>query len=450
MSLPTPHYELARITGDGRCEEVRIYPLSEPPWEARLDRRGFLQAGLTAAAVLAALRGGAARAASSDAVDADSISCSDALAHDVPVSALAVSPDGATLASAGRGGDIKLWTLPLGSLATVLKDGYRSGQALGFTGDNRILLALHGRSLQRWQLSEETPEQMKGQLAAVGENFLALSADANAVAVLTPAANVEVRSLSGGEPRHVLKQHRGEPAAVLSGDGATLAVDSGRSATVLGDSAQAKRTVPLGGGAPRRLALDLRGRWLAVGNVRGRVHAWSLAPESPSELSLQEHGQPVETLAFSADGTLLAAGDRKGVIHLWRLPEGSLIKTLRGRPGAVTALAFNPDASLLISGTRAGVIQLWELPAGTLRSCLVDLEVSPSSSDGNRYEMRTESGRILSYTAPCGSPLPPGAICTCNCVPGSVAPPAPPVSSGGGSGGYYCTCNKVCVCIPVG
>lgn len=50
-------------------------------------------------------------------------------------------------------------------------------------------------------------------------------------------------------------------------------------------------------------------------------------------------------------------------------------------------------------------------------------------------------------TLPCGSPIPIGAICTCNCVP------VP--GSGGYSGGYtpyrYCYCVPVCTCnlIPV-
>ena len=62
-------------------------------------------------------------------------------------------------------------------------------------------------------------------------------------------------------------------------------------------------------------------------------------------------------------------------------------------------------------------------------------------------------GQTITYTLPCGSPIPPGAVCTCNCVPGSYVPSRPKSSrsrsrsrSGGGS---YCSCNKVCTCVPV-
>lgn len=47
-------------------------------------------------------------------------------------------------------------------------------------------------------------------------------------------------------------------------------------------------------------------------------------------------------------------------------------------------------------------------------------------------------------TLPCGSPIPPGATCTCNCVP--VATPRRSSSYGTRS---ICTCNKVCTCVPV-
>src|SRR6185436_4213245 len=54
---------------------------------------------------------------------------------------------------------------------------------------------------------------------------------------------------------------------------------------------------------------------------------------------------------------------------------------------------------------------------------------------------------------PCGSPIPAGAVCTCNCVPGSEPAYRPPRSTGGGGGygggGRICTCNKICTCIPV-
>jgi hypothetical protein len=59
------------------------------------------------------------------------------------------------------------------------------------------------------------------------------------------------------------------------------------------------------------------------------------------------------------------------------------------------------------------------------------------------YDVVTKTWKT--ETLPCGSPLPPSAVCTCNCVrvqsasaPRSTCRCVP-----------VCTCNKVCTCIPV-
>lgn len=76
-------------------------------------------------------------------------------------------------------------------------------------------------------------------------------------------------------------------------------------------------------------------------------------------------------------------------------------------------------------------------------------EVTLLDRKGNWLRVRASSGavgwvssssiEITGYTervVPCGTPLPPGAICLCNCVPS-----------------YTCTCNpythRTCTCVPV-
>lgn len=60
------------------------------------------------------------------------------------------------------------------------------------------------------------------------------------------------------------------------------------------------------------------------------------------------------------------------------------------------------------------------------------------------------TGLVTTQTLPCGSPIPPGAICTCNCIPVVSKVTVPETRS------YQycqcvpvCSCNKICTCIPV-
>ena len=48
------------------------------------------------------------------------------------------------------------------------------------------------------------------------------------------------------------------------------------------------------------------------------------------------------------------------------------------------------------------------------------------------------TGRTITYTLPCGSPIPAGAVCVCNCVAGSVCSCV---------GHTVCTCDTVCSCV---
>jgi WD40 repeat protein len=147
------------------------------------------------------------------------------------------------------------------------------------------------------------------------------------------------------------------------------------------------------------------------------IHLWSL-PDGVLLKTLSGHTGGVYSVAFSPDRRLLASAggypDDK-TIKLWSLPDGALLRTLSGHTGFLRSVAIGPDGRLLASGSDDQTIRLWSLPDGKqLPVCLMDPVASLSSASGARY---TKDGGT--YTVPCGSPMPAGAVCTCNCVPGT-------------------------------
>ena len=230
-------------------------------------------------------------------------------------------------------------------------------------------------------------------------------------------------------------------------------------------------TVINGDKTAAELAFTPDGKTLVSGCDDGALELWSV-PDGKLRAKRKGHDHHLNALAISTDGKTLAscAGD----IKLWTLPEGRLQATLQAPGTAIYALAISPDGKTLAAGDANGVITLWSLTELSLSTFLFAPKANPATTKAHTYHRRDQvTGRTITYTMPCGSPIPPDAICTCNCVPGAYSVAAPTVAAappsapkpkpkpkrrtGGGHlsrpcdrepvpPGMFCSCNCVCTC----
>jgi len=124
---------------------------------------------------------------------------------------------------------------------------------------------------------------------------------------------------------------------------------------------------------------------------------------------------------------------------------------------------------MLVSAGGDGTIMIWERDNAkngdfSFRTFLFDPATMTKDDEAVRYHVEggtVAAGQTVSYTLPCGSPIPAGATCTCNCVSGSLparkttrrrttTPTRRTFPSTTRRRTYTrCTCNKVCTCVPV-
>jgi WD40 repeat protein len=317
--------------------------------------------------------------------------------HEWGVSALAFSPDGRELVSAGREGRVVRWLLDTGSHRYRV-NGWRSIERgntdLTLSEDQRWAVLLVDGRLE-WRDTQTGASQAAGErvvdasegMAVARDGTLALRLRTDRIA-LHPRGQAKARCMTDKAAGSVLFSADGhwfatsrldDPALRLWRTADCRAVTSvprtgenayfrpfafaadGRGLWVADD--QAVRRWDIGAGrfdaAPRlavprgnSLAVDPQGRYLAVAHNDGLTTLVELRAGGRSTTLFRPHGQTtVRALAFSPGGEWLATAADDGRTALWDLaagqPAGPTIATGQGQ---LRRIGFSADGKMLLTG----------------------------------------------------------------------------------------------------
>jgi len=481
MSDQAPRFELSRVFDDG-SREVEIVSVAALPHDLKMGRRGFLGTGATAAGVLGFMTSGCAHmpdglvpdflkgskpaspkpkphapaARTDQAAKPSSLpaprpepACGGALAHRGEIKALAYAPDGSLLLSGGNDGLVKIWEPANGRLTTTLK-GHGAGiTALAVSPDGTTLASgSQDQSIRLWALPEgRFLRVLRGHRQAI--TGLAFSGDGERLVSTATERQLRVWNVADASQAIAVDAHAVPVRALVSDPAGEIVITAGDEGAIkLWEIGQREpsRVIVAKGAAVRALAVSPDAQRLAAAAADGAISIHGLSAEGGA-VRLGARVNSPRSLAFSADGGVLLAGAWDGSIRAWSTDKWELIDIVVARGAAVTQVAFDPAGESFAVANDAGRLSLWKGADRSFRTCLIDLAATPSSAKGATYSERNELGQVITYTLPCGSPIPAGATCTCNCVPGSYSVP-----SGGGTyrgGGTYCSCDKVCTCVPV-
>ncbi len=120
------------------------------------------------------------------------------------------------------------------------------------------------------------------------------------------------------------------------------------------------------GDTPRQLLRVSSGAFTADGRrmilASNAVLVWDVGAPSPRVLAPLPRG--ARCIAVSDDGARIASGGVDNSISLWDGATGTLVRSLAGHTGVVTALAFDPSGRTLASGGADLTIRLWDTTGG--------------------------------------------------------------------------------------
>jgi WD40 repeat protein len=325
--------------------------------------------------------------------------------HLGPVTALAYSPDGRTLASADRTGVVKCWDPALDSQSQPLEQQPYAIQGVAFTPDARTLISAEYANIRTFDPA--TGRRTGGFALGHWAFAMALAPDGRTLATAGEAG-----------------EDGGPPALIRLWD-----LASGRAIADLAPREDSERATAIAFSPDGTLlAAGVERNNPAVGGVVSWVELWDPARQSRSR-TVPDSSAP---LAFAPDGSVLAAVGPGGVMQFYDPATGAACAGTWPRIAGVTAIAFSPDGTLIAAATTNHGVAVWDLASGRQRAALEGLARPLAfAPDGLTLLARDDRDLVLVQVATWQELLRlNGHIYAPDCI--GFAPDASAMASGGG------------------
>jgi WD40 repeat protein len=355
-------------------------------------------------------------------------------AHADVINALAISPDGKLLVSGGNDNKIKLWSLPDGGLIKTIESPVSDEtfspaiRSLLISPDGtRLFSGGNDNDIRIWSLPDgELLNTLTLHTRVV--TGLAITPDGTLLISGSASGNEQERFIvwslpNGTAIKNLAKETNSRGAVAISPDGTMLVTSEpwGINFWSLPDF----ELINTREGGSEHIIISPDGeRMVSCDNVYHRLNIRTF-PRGSIIKMLDGHTDTINAIVITPDSKrIISAGDDH-TIHFWSLDNRELLFSIQAtlKMGqydsgvyGVKALAITPDGTLLVSGAGDSTIKLWSLPDGIYVKDLIDIAVALPEFEGAQYSPNDEGSSVI--TLPCGSDIPTGSTCICNCVAG--------------------------------
>jgi len=324
---------------------------------------------------------------------------------------IAFSHDGSTLAAPSEDKTIRFWSVADGVLQSTLLGHSMGAYCIAYSADDRFLISgARGGEIKLWDLHRPPPVRACRDINGIAL-ALTYSKDGSTLYVVTGTEILPIDVADGRIARRLpwnpeihtmsaIVDPESMQLAACSKDGAVRACDIGVECVPRNigrhDSPPVIAGIRFG---PRLFSADARA-----------IVVWDW-PAGQMLRRFDGPGDPVQSIAVSADGSRLALGLEDGKLVMCDASSGVLSPGFRERPhvGGIACLLFSPDGNQVATGSSDGVVCVWDVASRRLNWSaaprLGDVWCLDFSPDGRRLAVGGRDRSVRLFDAQTGREL---------------------------------------------
>ena len=290
--------------------------------------------------------------------------------HDRPTG-VKISPDGATLASYGADGRIRLWDIHSGNEFATFRH-HPVVMAIAFSPDGKLIASGGAdKAIIVWDIETGLENKVfEGHAWGIGWQALDWSPDGSLIASGDRAGVVRIWEVETGNELAVLRGHQDDITGITFSPDNRLLLSGSEDATIkVWDVDTASEEVTLRGHteALGDVAFSPDGSMLASisGSVTAKdntVRLWQT--ESWEQIAVMEAHDisGIGDISFSPDGTMLVTSGgywNDNTLRLYDVKRVEQVAALEGGADGIVGATFSLDGRLIVSSTFDGSILIW-------------------------------------------------------------------------------------------